>query len=906
MELIDEPRYCMLNLTEDEKIETVLHLLMRDFKDTDEILLQDQERICHEIITIQGPVAKFTDSCCFKDHRTDEQTCTTDIFNIWLKILYFLLACVRFGILFFGPLLFVPIVNSLRKNDIPYVVKQKEPLQKMIYLSNGKNVIKVKYTHLLNLRHKSGFNRLKLAASDVPFGQPTKVLINQYDILANYAKLLPENSAPIGFWSGICNAIFRCKIKDMGPFPQCCSANMFKSCRCCPPTPWFSFWKRVGRLLMVACIPIPYYIRLLVFYKFENTELMARKEAIARLGVEESYENSLMHYLTPTHPIFIIIYISYFTTAVAMAYMARKGEGGHFKRIIINAFRDLGSLKWINVLGSIISNIIWPFRRFGCMGCLVAIIYWPIAVPLTLAVYIFYCLPPIYLTIRMMKYARDVYKGKPEKLHRKSVYQIHRKCDETLSYFEIGRYMGYGEEQEEVEESKNLLQRQASTDVRTLSPIRVQPTSFRHFVEHVAMALLSIVSMYGILLILSECLGVLVEMLVFTMMGIIVNAGAVLKYVTLLFLVLIYSYDSFNNVSKKYLKLGGALFNEIKGRIKDQIVKVTSLPAELQENTGFKSVENNEQDDYEQPDDLSLDHPNHWFINDLVMFIDNEDMPRIPKQLFEDVCKINVAGAPGPVYASYLEATRQFLIILGFLGFVFLVVLSFGAIYKVSSTNQMLATLAGGFLPFLLRTFMAPARPNLEINTVSFRSKLDELIQNFYQTWAIYDFPFDLPQDEEEETKDGEDEENGDDADKKDDEEEKPSKSKSEAVIKYEAIIKARKERNKATESPQDTERVDFFLGDTLGPKHAEMIEMKDFNSNTGNGGVHFDIPSSEMPGEIDEVDIVIIMPETYCDDLDTYQMDDMDGMDITLDEFEAFQRTPEFERKSYTNMNAV
>lgn len=106
------------------------------------------------------------------------------------------------------------------------------------------------------------------------------------------------------------------------------------------------------------------------------------------------------------------------------------------------------------------------------------------------------------------------------------------------------------------------------------------------------------------------------------------------------------------------------------------------------------------------------------------------------------MCKIQVAGVPGPIYRGLLLGLAQFLKILVFLGFVFIVVLTFGEVYKISSTNQMLATLAGGFLPVIMREFMQPDRPDIEIGTVSFKSKLDEVIKNFWQYWPLYDFQF--------------------------------------------------------------------------------------------------------------------------------------------------------------------
>jgi hypothetical protein len=226
-------------------------------------------------------------------------------------------------------------------------------------------------------------------------------------------------------------------------------------------------------------------------------------------------------------------------------------------------------------------------------------------------------------------------------------------------------------------------------------------------------------------------------------MGIIVNAGSLLKYVMMFLMIFVYCCDCFNNMAQKYLKMNKALFSEVKCRIKD-LEKVTSLPSFLQENRGFKSQELNEQADYESPDDVAVRPARHWMINDLVLFVDSEDTPRIPRQLFDEVCQIRVAGVPGPVFRGHLEALRQLSKIVIFILFVFIIVLSFGAVYKVSSTNQMLATLVGGFLPMVLRMFLSPPAPDVELGTVSFKSKMDEVIKNFCQYWPMYDLPFEL------------------------------------------------------------------------------------------------------------------------------------------------------------------
>jgi len=88
-------------------------------------------------------------------------------------------------------------------------------------------------------------------------------------------------------------------------------------------------------------------------------------------------------------------------------------------------------------------------------------------------------------------------------------------------------------------------------------------TRVRHFIAHCAAATLCVTALYSVLIVLSECVGCLVEMFVFTLMGIIVNAGSLLKFVALAVMLVAYSYDCFNNVEKKYLKLNKALFSEV-------------------------------------------------------------------------------------------------------------------------------------------------------------------------------------------------------------------------------------------------------------------------------------------------------------------------------------------------------
>jgi len=86
---------------------------------------------------------------------------------------------------------------------------------------------------------------------------------------------------------------------------------------------------------------------------------------------------------------------------------------------------------------------------------------------------------------------------------------------------------------------------------------------FRRFLAHCAASGLCVAGLYSVLILMSECIGSFVEVLVFTLMGVIVNAGSLLKFVALAIMLVAYSYDCFNNMEKKYLKLNKALFSEV-------------------------------------------------------------------------------------------------------------------------------------------------------------------------------------------------------------------------------------------------------------------------------------------------------------------------------------------------------
>lgn len=130
-----------------------------------------------------------------------------------------------------------------------------------------------------------------------------------------------------------------------------------------------------------------------------------------------------------------------------------------------------------------------------------------------------------------------------------------------------------------------------------------------------------------------------------------------------------------------------------------------------------------------------------WRTSSMLMFLDRLDTPYTPEKFFYDAIMLNYCGAPGPLYMHFIRAFWSFGRILLFLFFVFVVVMAFGDAYSVSTTNQLLATVAGGFIPFLFRYVFAPAGgvPSLHTDSVQFRSQFHQAINRYMQNWPVYD-----------------------------------------------------------------------------------------------------------------------------------------------------------------------
>ena len=136
-----------------------------------------------------------------------------------------------------------------------------------------------------------------------------------------------------------------------------------------------------------------------------------------------------------------------------------------------------------------------------------------------------------------------------------------------------------------------------------------------------------------------------------------------------------------------------------------------------------------------------------WSTSSILLFLDSKDTPYTPEKFFRDTIDLNYCGCPGQLYVNILTALWNFLKIIIFLMFVFVVVMAFGSAYSVSSSNQLMATVAGGFIPFVFTRFFSRGNhaASVDPDSVQFKTQFHTVINSYEQNWPVFDIVPDVP-----------------------------------------------------------------------------------------------------------------------------------------------------------------
>ncbi|KAL4229729.1 hypothetical protein ACF0H5_010118 [Mactra antiquata] len=815
----DIPEGCFRNLTAGDRINLIRDKVFDNFwrkrtqlptpegNEDDDLILRGDDLtqsvfVCNEIVKEEKGYAEFANRCCARDAEGNI-SCSEYEDNYWITVLYICIALVKLMLFMFAPLLVPANMYTASYVASEYVAKLTHDIKLKIFVSESSET-SVRYKHRLTEEQFSEWPRFRESLENLPRDEICDVKVPEVRIKVKGKRIIPANEPPTGLLRTMYDNLVRCKLRRLDPFKECCNSSIYGSlqARVGHKCIWEDVVLILTKVVLLFVVPLPFYIRCFIYYRFEESEFEARRKLVHDLGLKQAYNPFRMNfiqYLTPTHSLFITTFSLYILCGIVIGFssMAVRDK---LKSIVRSAFHDMQGVSRTNVLQIVLGFLLWPFRKIGLLALLTCPIISIVTAPLWCTIFVLYTVPTVYLAYRLVFHSKkklgsedSIFESdKPFGKTKQKVYNMHKKLARL---------------------DKNVhIRRQAFKDEEKSSPCMSgygRLFALRRLFIQILVSVFCLLVLFSSILLFVEACGVIVEVLVFTMMGIIVNAGSTLRYVSMALLVIVYMHNCYDNVYDNYLTFNSTVIDDVMDRVED-LKKIAALPSNMQENAAFqvKTVEAVD----EIPTTLNLEKKEpQWKIGHLLLFLDSADTPRIPLNLFKQLCEIRVHGAPGPVYINLLKATGKFSIIVVFLFFVMIVVMAFGSANQMSSTNQTLATLAGGFVPMLLKNVLSSKGTKLNLKTLSFKGQIDEIIADYKQHWPINDFTLEQYDPKEEEEKEKEDKE-------KEESKEKDGKDKKEETSEKEHKEDKDDERKTETEKEKEAKTDESVKASTLAP----------------------------------------------------------------------------------------
>ena len=755
IELVQSPERCLETL-KDAEVERLLRQVVisglnttaADNKSDSES--KSSESICNMHVLEEDGSADFRYFCCHFNEQ-DQLECEYLHEDVWVAILLYMITFLKIVVLLFSPRYIPGSYYRLKYISAPYVHKLADGIKlslNFVMTTNPRNYTRSNPKAItFKIEKFKNMVNFKETIQSLNYEVPYKIDFKAIHLRSKIDRLLPEHFVPVSFFTSLHDTFVKCKLRKNRALSSCCAADVCVKSPCNLYMTWYGLAKRVMRFLTKIVAITPWILRVALYFYYEKEDIDMRRKSAEDRQLQIPFPGSYTLYLTPVHVIFICIYALLCLEFCVYGTLSKKMKE-QCKFVLRKSFRDMREKD----RGEIIKWVVWlalrPCTKYGGLGIFIGLLLWVLGSPFVIAILALYLLPTLNITLRLLAHL-FVYVMPLDICSYFCCQKIREKLDTFIKEIEMDNITN----SESLERNEKALR-----------------TSFAR-AQQVFIILFSIVSLFSVVFLLTEVVAVLVEIIIYTMMGVILNAAKTLSYVSLFFLLAVYANKCFGSVSKKFLALNKVLNSAILslGKPKCEEVMYLSPKPEVnaldrhsvsltetlidhhsdclskddqqQDNMAFM-LKTEACDDVKDPIKLTQTYngPPRWQVSRLVLFFSKFDVPQIPKSLFFDASQKPFSFLPGSVLINYLKALVQLGIILIFLIFVLVVVLAFGDTYNISTSNQLLATVAGGLLPLLLqKVFRNHTTPVIDKDSISFRVFLHELLDTFKQSWPVYD-----------------------------------------------------------------------------------------------------------------------------------------------------------------------
>ncbi|XP_069121821.1 uncharacterized protein [Argopecten irradians] len=688
-----------------------------------------EEELCNRRLRGTPSGARVYYVCCHKDEKGDV-LCSEMTRDFWVTVLLTCVVLLNFFVIMYLPLVIPSHLYRASRGYVAYEHKLATELKLRIMKTRHPPKPDLS-TDLSNIIHRSALKEspnLRELVDNLTEDKTYELPIRTMHFLVSRGRLISENYVPVGIAKTLYNTILRCKISKRTSLTKCCRSRIFGHV---VNQRWnFTWYKCLQKcmdvviLIMIIC---PWILRVVVYMLFEKkNHLLYQKAAISR-GLSLGFRGSFTLMLNPLHVVFIVCYALIFVDILLIGLL-QKTVTDNFVFVLKKCFRDMRDRSPKRVIGWGTMVLLKPCEKCGILALILAPIYWILILPLVLFILLVSLFPTINLTVRCLIYVFINFLPSKKSGSDKTPSAFVKRFTE---FFEIDFLIS--KETFEIPGNQTLSRRSAQ----------------------ITILLVCLITMYSTIFLITECITFFVEVAVYTVIGIILNSAHTMQYVSLVFMLFLYGKDCFGSVSGKYLVFNKTIISTVMAKADDQVKQVSWLSEDLQANTAFQlksetpvapgsvsiPMSDSELASINRPVIVVKENVLRWKIKRLVLFLDKRDTPYITERFFFDTSKMPCCGSPGPLLNNLCGAISGYLVIIGFLLFVLLVVITFGDMYDVNSSNQTLAALAGGFLPWVFRNvlFKRAADPTVDTSNLHFQGCFGNVIERYVQTWPFDD-----------------------------------------------------------------------------------------------------------------------------------------------------------------------
>ncbi|XP_063444487.1 uncharacterized protein LOC134724982 [Mytilus trossulus] len=737
--LVQKPENCLLHFNSTIAENNLRDLLLSDFKPgKDGGSLSEHEYICNMHIGKDNSNAKFFYRCCHKD-PDGNIVCEKLIYDFWINVVFICVIIINVFAIMFSPYLIPDSFYRKKYGRSMYEHKLMKPLQITVMKTD---IPPPKDT----VQSVVSIGKLKIMPSlyrnvqNIPHNEIQTLSLWKMNIDVQYRRLIPANYVPVGIMKTFYTMFVKCHIRKISKFGRCCKASIFghltnekekdnNNKRGSNESmgelntvnsrhSWFRCLKQFMRILILIGISVPWIIRIIFFYWYEKPHTLEMEKAAIIRNMTLSFQWNLTNSLTPIHVLFLLCYFIIVLDAMVFGIVSHKVKL-KLQLVMRKCLRDMREMSCFKALEWSALVLLVPFEKCGIFGFLIFGIYVVFVLPVVFGVLAFYCLPTVNLVLRLFVHfvAYLMPYGK-QCISRSFCLQFKNILKECRDTFHL-----------DVLSSKETVE-------------RPETISMKNRFLQLFVLIACFLTVISFILLTMEMVLFITEIFIYTIIGIIMNASAMLKYISLIFMLVLYARDCFKGISDKYLEFNKLINRLIVNKMREKVEKIAS--SDDQKNTAFQVQMDDSEEIEKDTENVKLivkDGIPKWQIRRLILFLDVNDKPYLPEKFFNASCYMNTVGVPGPLIFNVVQATWRFLCICVFLMFVVLIVLAFGDEYQISGTNQMLATLAGGFLPWVFRNVLFKSKDALGLDTenLSFKSNLRKEIENYVQNWDIAD-----------------------------------------------------------------------------------------------------------------------------------------------------------------------